>query len=193
MSLPNCLNHVLRRDELNALEKKMLPPMRVNPSAGRLPRRVKDDERLRQATVSVLETMFYRAVEVSQPGNLAELWAVKDCWLHSSVTFSGAFRGSVVCWLPETLAEALTRDFLGLSEEETVDEGQRTDLVAELSNMICGRWLSTLQHPIPFELTYPVVVEEPEGWCPSDAFLHGPEFVINVDGEAILVGAIGER
>src|SRR2546426_1128251 len=85
--------------EMSGVEQRMLPPMRVNPSAGRLPRRAKDDERLRQAAVSVLETMFYRVAEVSQPGNLAELPAVKGCWLHSSVTFSGAFSGSVVCWL----------------------------------------------------------------------------------------------
>ena len=193
MSSPNCLNHALRRDELSPLEQKKLPAMRVNPSEGRLPRRAKDDERLRLAAVSVLETMFYRAVEVSQPGNLADLPAVKGCWLHSSVTFSGAFSGSVVCWLPQSLAETLTRDFLGLSEDDAVDGGQRTDLVAELSNMICGRWLSTLQHPIPFALTHPAVVEEPEGWCPSEAFLHAPEFVINVDGETILVGTIGEK
>jgi CheY-specific phosphatase CheX len=185
------LNPALRRDELNALQQKMLPPLRVNPSAGRLPRRAKDDKRLRQAAVSVLETMFYRAVEISQPGNLAELPAVKGCWLHSSVTFSGAFSGSVVCWLPETLADILTRDFLGLAEDDALDQGQCTDLVAELTNMICGRWLSTLQHPIPFELTHPAVVKEPEGWCPSEAFLHAPEFVINVDGETILVGTIG--
>ena len=54
MSSPNCLNHALRRDELSPLEQKKLPAMRVNPSEGRLPRRAKDDERLRQAAVSVL-------------------------------------------------------------------------------------------------------------------------------------------
>jgi CheY-specific phosphatase CheX len=191
MSSPDCLNHALRRDELSAPEQRMLPAMRVNPSAGRLPRRVRDDERLRQAAVSVLETMFYRFVEV--PGNLVELPVAKGRWLRSSVTFSGAFSGSVVCWLPQTLAETLTRDFLGLSEEDAVDESQRTDLVAEFSNMICGRWLSTLQHPIPFELTHPEVVTEAGSWRPSEAFLHVPEFGINVDGETILVGTIGEK
>jgi CheY-specific phosphatase CheX len=122
---------------------------------------------LQQALIEVSENAFFVFVE---PANAAQFAAAADqvttAWLKVSVTFAGAFSGSVEIALPEALGGWLVTSLLGMDTEQTPAESQMFDGVGEFANMVCGAWLSKLSDKAMFELRVPAVTRMSQGWNP---------------------------
>ena len=75
-----------------------------------------------------------------------ELASGDAAWLVATVPFrEGDATGVLSCSLPEDLARKLLDAFTGRDPREPQPSGDAVfDLVGELSNMICGTWLTTM-------------------------------------------------
>ena len=84
-------------------------------------------------------------------------------WLFSVVRFdNGSTTGSLLCWLPPALAQALFDSFSGRDPSEPPPAAhQINDLVGEFSNMVCGDWLCRSRGRRAFQLSPPIVVRAP--------------------------------
>jgi hypothetical protein len=115
------------------------------------------------ALAHVADDSFCAMVE-----NAPEDWRA-DCgtseWLQGTVVFRGDLEGVVTCRLPRALAVDCAGAFLGVTED-ALTEQVVTDMVGELSNMVCGRWLSRAFPSHLCQLARPettVVSEPPSG------------------------------
>jgi CheY-specific phosphatase CheX len=116
------------------------------------------------ALITVAERSFFAYAEAVGPEGVA---AVAGKWYQGSVTFVGPFSGRLTLALPVALARDLSMAFLGLEPDAVVGDVEVCDLVGELSNMVCGSWLTGLPEQSCFELTHPEVrlteMAAPEG------------------------------
>jgi CheY-specific phosphatase CheX len=109
------------------------------------------------ALASVAEDSFYAMVDSPEP-EWRETWSAERNWLQATVRFHGAAEGVVTCRLPRSLAVSLAAAFLGLSEEEVADSEETIrDMVGELTNMVCGCWLTRQFRAELFRLDQPEI------------------------------------
>ena len=111
------------------------------------------DKALTRCTGRVLETMCY--ADPLPITGLEEGQQVVHAELHFHGTYSGVFRLDIT----EDAGKSLASTFLG--GDEDVPEPQMTSVVCELTNMICGSMLSTLDARADIHLDAPMLVEEP--------------------------------
>ncbi len=115
---------------------------------------------LRQAISSVLETMFFMPVQITDEGGFGDKWSQQNTKLwHAVVRFSGPANGSFFLLVPASLAQEITANFLGLDETE-VEPGQESDTVKEALNMIGGFVLSQVQKADEYQIGIPEIVSE---------------------------------
>jgi CheY-specific phosphatase CheX len=122
---------------------------------------------LQQALIEVSENAYFVFVEPSDARQFAAgVEQVNAAWLKVSVTFAGAFAGSVEIALPEPLGNWLVTSLLGMDTDQALPETQMFDGVGEFANMVCGAWLSKLSDRALFELRVPAVTRMAPEWNP---------------------------
>jgi len=127
------------------------PPDLFSPDAG---------TQVAGAVVAVAERSFFADVQSCDRGRFDDLAAaIDDSWLVAMVHFrEGDFAGALSCSLPQDLARNLLDAFTGRDPQEPdPDREALFDLVGELSNMICGTWLTRMAMAQTFTLSRPVV------------------------------------
>jgi CheY-specific phosphatase CheX len=98
------------------------------------------------AIALVAERSFFADVQSCDERQFDELASGAAHWLVATVPFrEGEATGVLSCSLPEDLARQLLDAFTGRDPREPEASGDALfDLVGELSNMICGTWLTTM-------------------------------------------------
>ncbi len=115
-------------------------------------------ECLEQAAGRVLETMFY-ATAVGAVVDMAATAAepVRE-QIGVGIEFRGAQAGRLELSLEREAARVLAANFLGEGAGDG-DEGDCDEVMAELTNMVCGAMLSRLDREVIFCLDAPVRLE----------------------------------
>jgi CheY-specific phosphatase CheX len=103
------------------------------------------------AASEVLESMCFLSV-LGEAGSPA---APNDSWMESRLEFMGESRGSFGLCMTRATAAVIAGNFLGQPSEEFSAE-QIEEVLCELSNMICGSFLSRFCKDAIFDLTHPV-------------------------------------
>jgi CheY-specific phosphatase CheX len=111
---------------------------------------------LENALTRVAEDCFYAMVEPAAADWRAQ-WSRQVDWVQAKVSFHGAGDGAVVCRMPRTLARELSASFLGMSEEDVQGAVVINDLTGELTNMVCGCWLTRAFPSQLFQLDPPSI------------------------------------
>jgi len=114
------------------------------------------------AIASVAEKSFYAEAEPCDRARFEQLDGGGD-WLVATVHFrEGTCAGALTCTVPHSLARTLLDAFTGRDPlDPEPDREALFDLVGELSNMICGTWLTRLAMTQAFTLSRPVVEAAP--------------------------------
>lgn len=99
----------------------------------------------------VLNSMFFVGVE----SNGDESALAGEEWIAARVVFSGPRSGAFGIGAPLSTAKMLAANFLG-QDEAKIQEAQMVEVLCELSNMICGAFLSRLGNESVYDLTHPV-------------------------------------
>lgn len=100
------------------------------------------------SAAEVLETMFFTGV-MEREATESDVRLVA-----AELMFSGKPSGRFGVRMPFETGRAIAVNFLG---EDEVGERQVEEVVAELSNMLCGSVLSRLEAGVRFELSHPVL------------------------------------
>src|SRR5713226_6268740 len=101
-----------------------------------------------------LETMFFTTPD----GVSSETKRPAGELIAASLTFAGAPPGRFGAILSEPVARAITANFLGAEDETALAPAQLGDVVAELTNIICGSVLSELEANANFDISTPVPI-----------------------------------
>ncbi|MHB1673429.1 MAG: chemotaxis protein CheX [Acidobacteriaceae bacterium] len=109
------------------------------------------DQLISGSVDAVLETMFFSAL--LGPAEAESGPAV----LEARLAFHGRSSGTLAVRLSEPSARLLAAGFLG-EDEETLTEAQLSQMVCELSNMVCGSLVSKLESEEHFDLDSPQFV-----------------------------------
>ncbi|MGH9586200.1 MAG: chemotaxis protein CheX [Acidobacteriaceae bacterium] len=99
----------------------------------------------------VLNSMFFVGVE----SNGDESAAAAEEWIAARMTFRGPLSGAFGIGAPLRTARTLAANFLGQDEAE-IQDAQMQEVFCELSNMICGSFLSRLGNESVYDLSHPV-------------------------------------
>jgi chemotaxis protein CheY-P-specific phosphatase CheC len=115
------------------------------------------------AIASVAERSFFADVQSCDHRRFDDLASGAESWLVATVHFrEGEIAGVLSCTLPHDLARNLLDAFTGRDPREPEPDGEALfDLVGELSNMICGTWLTRMATAQTFTLSRPVVELSP--------------------------------
>ncbi len=105
-------------------------------------------------TSHILETMFFVTLEPWAGCPEENSFSNSARWLEGRIGFRGPRSGELRVYVPLPLARAMATNFLGL-EEGTPSDAQATDVVSELTNMICGNLLSRLDRKVVYDLSVP--------------------------------------
>jgi CheY-specific phosphatase CheX len=115
-------------------------------------------------TADVLERMFFTAAEPA---------ACEHAWLAEAQTarirFEGSHRGEMLLGVSSQAADPIAASFLGLDPQE-LTAAQRSQVVQELANILCGAVLSRLWPESTLALAAPELTLWEE-W-PGDGALH---------------------
>ena len=103
------------------------------------------EDLLRSSAEQVLETMFVSSVEQALPA------ASLDGGLSAWISFSGSIAGRFAIVLSPEAAMNVSNNFLGLMGEE-IGTTEQEQVVQELANMVCGRFLSRFEPNGHFDL-----------------------------------------
>ena len=126
------------------------------------------------AIASVAERSFFADVQACDRTRFEER-AAEGAWMVATVHFrEGALAGALSCTVPHDLARTLLDAFTGRDPlDPEPDREALFDLVGELSNMICGTWLTRMATAQAFTLSRPVVelVAGPPTIGPTDTTL----------------------
>jgi hypothetical protein len=117
---------------------------------------------LTTSTFDVFEKMFFIFLELSNAGR-------QQYDLVTSIRFSGPFDGEIQLGLSDSLVLAMVENMLNVKRSD-VTRAVKEDCAKEAVNIICGRFLRTLDSARIFHMELPV--------CFPDASaiqLHGPE------------------
>jgi chemotaxis protein CheY-P-specific phosphatase CheC len=111
------------------------------------------------AVAAVAELSFFADVAPCDDASFDELAGGASSWLIATVHFrEGDAAGVLSCSVPRGLARALLDAFTGRDPADPEPESEALfDLVGELSNMICGTWLTRMATAQTFTLSRPVV------------------------------------
>jgi CheY-specific phosphatase CheX len=149
----------------------------------RTPDVVEHHQSVQEALVEVAENSFFAFVDPLEGEALAEAMAAASSWLEASVTFTGAFGGTMHILVAEPLALELFASFLGLEPGETADDARLFDLVGEFGNMVCGSWLTRSCQRRRFDLQHPVVVRQAAAVPPGA----GEGLTLALNGQPVFV------
>jgi CheY-specific phosphatase CheX len=100
------------------------------------------------AASDVLESMCF----VGILGSAAE--TPDEGWLSARLDFSGVYTGSFGIGASQNAGKLIASNFLG-QETAEVSMEQIEEVLCELSNMICGSFLSRYRHADLFDLSHP--------------------------------------
>ena len=78
-------------------------------------------------------------------------------WIRAAVTFGGDAAGVVELVLPTTLARELCTAFAGEEDPAAITDDAVYDFAGELTNMVCGLWLTRASRERLFDLRQPQV------------------------------------
>lgn len=112
-------------------------------------------EAMAAAVEQVLDTMFFMTVVSHSESAPETVLPVCAC-----LEFRGEPSGSFGINLSESAARVIASNFLG-EEPETISFAQISEVICELSNMICGAVLTRVHGANLFELTSPEL-QDPE-------------------------------
>jgi len=110
------------------------------------------DRALMRSTGRVLETMCY-----AEPLPITGL-EEGQAFLRAKLPFRGTYSGVFHLEITEDAGRSLATTFLGVDED--VPSAQMASVICELTNMICGSMLSTLDAHADIQLGAPEMVEE---------------------------------
>ena len=128
-------------------------------SSPRSPQRPEALEALCAAVRRVAEDSLFAWAEACTGPRTAGLLQARpaaEAWLTATVAFSGPFDGVVRMTLPRALAGDLAGAFCGV-RPQSLDGAQVADFAGELTNMVCGLWLTQTHRSERFELAAPTV------------------------------------
>ena len=109
---------------------------------------------LRESVDEVLERMFFVEVLGESTDPVSDASAGE---IAAALTFQGDPSGSFLLRLTTVAARQIAADFLGIDEVD-VSDIQTSDVVRELTNMICGSVLSRIESSATFRLGEPRIV-----------------------------------
>jgi len=117
---------------------------------------------LLSAVSEVAEKSLFAFADASEPAAFeaaatAPLTEGGSDWLSARVHFSGPMTGRFELTVPEPLARHLCASFSGAEAPEEIGEADLLDFTGELSNMMCGTWLTRARRYDAFSLTPPTV------------------------------------
>jgi len=114
---------------------------------------VEVDRALTRCTGRVLETMCY-----SDPLPITGLEEGQPL-IHAELRFHGTYSGVFHLDITEDAGRSLATTFLGADDD--VPRPEMASVICELTNMICGSMLSTLDGQADIHLDAPELVESP--------------------------------
>ncbi|MEP7305658.1 MAG: chemotaxis protein CheX [Acidobacteriota bacterium] len=153
------------------------------------PSPVEDRDALLAAISDVAENSLFAFADASEQAAFeaaatAPLTEGGSDWLSARVHFSGPVAGRLELTVPEPLARHLCASFSGAETPEEIGETDLVDFIGELSNMMCGTWLTRARRHDAFSLTPPEVHRgAPRGDRSEDAEL----FYLSIDEAPIRV------
>jgi len=112
------------------------------------------EEKLATAASDVLETMFFTSVEDADSEAERLYINSQTNRIGASLDFHGACRGRLALSLEREAAQGLAMNFFGSCGPDGTEEDCR-NVVAELTNMVCGAMLSHLDRKSIFCLDSP--------------------------------------
>jgi hypothetical protein len=136
---------------------------------------------LLNALERVAEESFFATLDRPTGADWAEAGGASGEWLEACVRFRGPQQGALRCCLPSAGARELASAFLGAADDGGNATDIARDLTGELTNMICGRWLSAADPDGLYELEAPEVrvgVSCTAGW--TLALINGGPVAIHV-------------
>ncbi|MFN8057659.1 MAG: response regulator [Vicinamibacterales bacterium] len=152
-----------------------------------------DDPLLPEAVTEVLEQSFFAYAEPIDVTLASEQFQARAAdgatWWSTHVDFVGPFGGRVSIRVPDSLARQLHASFAGLMPDEASSEQDVTDMMRELTNMICGLWLTKAWHASKFDLSAPIATVADH----QESRLGDAERLILVNDEPLVVVAHAER
>lgn len=128
-------------------------------SSPRSPQRPEALAALGAAVRQVAEDSLFAYAEPCTAPRTASLLDARpgaEAWLTATVAFSGPFDGVVRMTLPRALAGDLAGAFCGV-RPQSLDAAQIIDFAGELTNMVCGLWLTETHRSERFALGAPAV------------------------------------
>lgn len=110
---------------------------------------------MRASISNVLESMFFLMVQISEENSPFVEWFPGERQLMgATLKFDGPSAGAFYFWVPVDMADDMACNFLGLNQENLLEE-QRRDTVKEALNMIGGGVLSIFDQEGRFKLGIP--------------------------------------
>ena len=85
-----------------------------------------------------------------------------DAWLHAGIRFSGPVGGHLEVVAPATLLRRLCAAFAGAPSPDDIGDHDLFDFAGELTNMVCGTWLTRTWKHESFSLAPPCVFHGPD-------------------------------
>jgi CheY-specific phosphatase CheX len=130
-------------------------------------------EAMKASISEVLEQMFFIPVDFIAPDTaLSESESGKGS-ITAKLDFSGSPCGSFTIQVPESLAQSVSANFLGIAPQE-LSYDHVTGTVLEMINMLAGGTLSAYNRSALFDL------QIPELMGPQDTREHAEEIIIRV-------------
>jgi CheY-specific phosphatase CheX len=118
----------------------------------------------RRVAAEVLETMFFTEAELA---DCEHAWMGEALCAH--IHFDGSHTGEMLLAVSAEAADAIAASFLGMESSEPTD-AESGQVIAELSNILCGAMLSQLWPESTLALTAPDLSQWQE-W-PAEGTLH---------------------
>ena len=141
------------------------------------------------AIVQVAEHSFFTYAEPCGAAEVEERLPADMRWLCAAIGFEGTHRrGRLEIAMPLSLARELAAGFGGCEPPELTD-AMVIDATGELSNMVCGVWLTRTSPHAAFALDAPIVIER----APVDPRTERPAFLLMNDAPVAVSVEESER
>jgi len=128
---------------------------------------------LPEAVADVAENSLFAFADSSDEATFLEASSgLPADWVHASVGFAGSASGRLELSAPAAVVSRLCAAFSGEMTPE-VSDAALVDFAGELTNMVCGTWLTRAWGDLLFALTPPQVVRG--GVAPPGSATASPE------------------